>query len=154
MLNAGKLAGCIAAVALSATVALAAPAEPLTPKQVVDNFDDLILAHKPRQAIETYIAPDFVEHDPEVAVDGRDGLLKYMHDHGWETNGNAEMRDIIDREIVSGPMVVVHHHLYRNATDRGVVYVDIFRVENGLIQEHWDVMQPIPEHTDNKHTMY
>src|SRR5947208_2394843 len=66
-------------------------ARPMSPRDVVDSFDNLILAHKPREAIERFIAPDFVEHDPLVAVDGREGLLRYMHDHGWESGGNTEM---------------------------------------------------------------
>lgn len=34
------------------------------------------------------------------------------------------------------------------------VIVDIFRVENGKIAEHWDVMQPVPANPVNKRPMY
>ncbi|MER8696522.1 hypothetical protein NKI77_26450 [Mesorhizobium opportunistum] len=34
------------------------------------------------------------------------------------------------------------------------VIVDIFRVENGMIAEHWDVMQPMPANRANKRPMY
>ena len=140
--------------AASVAPALAVPANPQSPVDVVNDFDRLILDHHAKKAIEKYIGPNFVEHDPEVGDGSRKGLIDYMKRHGWESGGNPQMRDIIDRIIAQGPMVVVHHHILQHPGDRGVVFVDIFRVENGLITEHWDVMQPVPAHTTNPNTMY
>jgi predicted SnoaL-like aldol condensation-catalyzing enzyme len=38
--------------------------------------------------------------------------------------------------------------------DRGRAIVDIFRVENGKIVEHWDVAQNVPEKTASGNTMF
>ena len=35
-----------------------------------------------------------------------------------------------------------------------MVIVDIFRVANGKIAEHWDVMQAVPADAVNKRSMY
>jgi predicted SnoaL-like aldol condensation-catalyzing enzyme len=36
----------------------------------------------------------------------------------------------------------------------GMAIVNIFRVENGRVAEHWDVMQAEPEKSANLHPMF
>jgi len=49
---------------------------------------------------------------------------------------------------VDGPYVTVHSHATNNKKHRGnpqkgMNIMDIWKVENGIIQEHWDAVQPI-----------
>ena len=127
----------------------------LSPLDAVKNFDDLVLAHKPREAIDTYVASDFIEHDPEVAGGTKEGLYTYMTKHGWDPNGNSKMRDIIDRTIAQGDFVIVEHHIFENDKDPGTVFVDTFRFKDGQMKEHWDVAQPMPaKPSGNPNSMY
>ena len=47
-----------------------------------------------------------------------------------------------------------HVHSTQNAQDRGEAVVDIFRVEQGKIVEHWDVIQSIPAESANRNSMF
>jgi predicted SnoaL-like aldol condensation-catalyzing enzyme len=51
-------------------------------------------------------------------------------------------------------MVILHVHAIREPGERGVAIVDIFRLENGKIVEHWDVVQPIQEKAANSNGMF
>jgi predicted SnoaL-like aldol condensation-catalyzing enzyme len=60
----------------------------------------------------------------------------------------------VKRMVAEGDMVMVHSHLIRQPGERGTAVVDIFRLENGKVVEHWDVLQEIPEHPANNNTMF
>jgi len=58
------------------------------------------------------------------------------------------------RIIAEGDLVAVHSHIKPNPSDLGRVVVDIFRVEDGKLVEHWDVIQSVPLQLENRNSMF
>jgi predicted SnoaL-like aldol condensation-catalyzing enzyme len=90
-------------------------------------------------AVDHFIAPDYIQHN-QMAEPGRDGLKTFL-DMIREQTPQA-VHDV-KRAFVDGDHVTVHYHVRRWPGDQGWTVIDIFRLENGLIAEHWDVMQDV-----------
>lgn len=144
----------VAALALAGVAAPAAAqgaACALTAKQVVERFIPLFYEQRDvRTAFMTWVAEDYIQHNP-VAKDGRDNAIAALEPF---FKAMPEMRYTVARVVAEGDLVVVHNKLQMNAQDRGSAVVDIFRVANCKIVEHWDVMQAIPEKSANAHPMF
>ena len=69
-------------------------------------------------------------------------------------SNNPAAKNVIKKAIAEKNLVVLHVHSTENDTDRERAIIDIFRVENGKIVEHWDVIQNIPEQSKNSNTMF
>jgi predicted SnoaL-like aldol condensation-catalyzing enzyme len=123
----------------------------MSPKNVVIAFEKMgIDGHDPKAAVLRYFAPDMIDHDPAVAGD-RASVIAYLDAKDWSKPGPE--RKIIHM-VADGDMVMVHHHLVREPGTKGIAAVDMFRVKDGMIVEHWDVLQPVPEISVNKTGMF
>jgi len=93
-------------------------------------------------AIETFFSDDYKQHSPHIA-DGKQGALVYLlNEYG---KGEAEMpRRGPVRTIAEGDFIL-SHRLNTYADGSHKANVDVFRVRNGQISEHWDVKQVIPK---------
>lgn len=60
----------------------------------------------------------------------------------------------IVRSATDGDLVYLHVHATERPDDRGKAVVDIFRVKDGKLVEHRDVIQPVPETVANQNTMF
>ena len=142
----------LALVLASLIVAAAAPAfaDPAANKKVVLDFYDKALNQKDFDAASKYFGPRYIQHNPG-APDGIEGFKAFIA-HRKEKFPNA--RSEVKRSFADGDYVILHVHSVREPGERGVAIVDIFRLENGKIVEHWDVVQPIPEKTANSNGMF
>jgi predicted SnoaL-like aldol condensation-catalyzing enzyme len=60
----------------------------------------------------------------------------------------------VKRVFVDGNHVIVHYHVRRWPEDTGWAVIDIFRIESGLIAEHWDVRQDVITDGPNVNGMF
>jgi predicted SnoaL-like aldol condensation-catalyzing enzyme len=123
----------------------------LSPKDLVRTFyESVFVAHDTRAAALAYLSPGYIQHNPYVAT-GRQPFIDYFEPY---FAANPQARSEIVRILADGDLVAVHVHARKNADDRGAAVVDIFRVENGKIVEHWDAVQAVPATSANDNTMF
>ena len=132
------------------SAAQASPASDANKKLVTDAVTMLFIQHKVDQAVDTYFDPNYIQHNPMVPTGSAPmrGFFKQFYvDHPDST---VEISHV----LADGDLVAVHYKFKVSAQDRGMAVVDIFRVANGHIQEHWDVGQPVPEKSANSNGMF
>lgn len=95
-----------------------------------------------------HVGPQYIQHNPR-APDGAEAAVQFL-----TRVITPESITEIKRVVAENDVVVLHVHSRSNAQDRGRAIIDIFRVENGKIVEHWDVIQPVPEQAANSNTMF
>ncbi|QWH61708.1 pyruvate kinase [Bacillus mycoides] len=118
-------------------------------KMVVDFYNEVFNKHN-IDIIPKYVSEDYQQHNPFVA-DGRKAFMDFFkEDFVKNPNSSAEIK----RVVAEGDTVALHVHSRTNSQDKGVAIVDIFRINNGKIVEHWDVIQEIPNEAANDNTMF
>jgi predicted SnoaL-like aldol condensation-catalyzing enzyme len=122
-----------------------------TNKQTVLAYYNLAFNDKqPEEAVARYVGDKYIQHNPQ-APDGADAFIGFVTGFAGQF---PELSIDIKRVVGEGDIVVTHGLLKTSAEDPGMVAVDFFRLENGKIVEHWDVLQPFPETSANDHPMF
>lgn len=152
MAVAALLAGCGSfrrdAAAPTAGAPPASSSTAASKKLVVDFYRTVFIQKKVREGFELYVVPEYIQHNPLVPT-GREAAVKLL-----TPRVTRESITDIKRVIAEGDLVVLHVHSRTNMMDRGRAVVDIFRVANGKIVEHWDVIQPVPPTAANTNSMF
>jgi len=143
----------LAGLALAAAMLMGvAPGPDLTERNraIVTEFARLFYAEKAvRKAFETYVVPDYIQHNPGIA-DGRDAAIAALEPMFSRPGATFDVKRI----LVDGPYAVIHLHGRGDPTSPGAAVADIYRLEDGKIVEHWDVIQPMPAKSANPHPMF
>jgi len=142
------LAGAL--VVPAAPIPAAADATEEANKKAVVEFYDTALNRKDFEAAAKFFGPRYVQHNP-MAPDGIEGFKTFL---GFLREKFPQSRSEIKRVWAEGDYVILHVHAVRTPGARGSAIVDIFKLENGKIVEHWDVIQEIPEKAANNNGMF
>jgi len=118
-------------------------------KLVLDFYDQVFVKHEVEKAA-LVLADDYIQHNPLVPT-GKAPFVNFFTGF-FKANPQAKGRTL--RSATDGDLVFLHNHSTTSENDRGRAIVDIFRVKDGKIVEHWDVIQPVPETAANTNTMF
>lgn len=91
-------------------------------------------------AADRWLHPDYIQHDYDVPP-GREGFKAHF-EKVFQIFPNFSVR--IRRIVQEDDIVVMQGY---GVTDPGkieVLVVDIYRVKDGLLYEHWGTVQPLP----------
>jgi predicted SnoaL-like aldol condensation-catalyzing enzyme len=119
-------------------------------KRLVLDFYEAAINKKDFDAARKYMSPTYKQHNP-MADTGPEGLRDYIVWFSKEfPNAHVEIKQV----IAEGDRVVLHGKGVNGPAKNGAAVIDIFRIENGLVAEHWDVIQEIPDSAKNSNSMF
>ena len=100
---------------------------------VLEAFDTLF-NKQDYAAAEKYWSPDYIQHSAHIEP-GRDGLFNLIK------TSPPSLRYEHGLIMTEGDFVVVHGRYSNTGLPANWIVADIVRIENGLLAEHWDVIQ-------------
>ena len=104
-----------------------------------------LFANRDVSVLDRYYTDRLIQHDPRFP-DGTDGLRAGV-------TANANLHYQAGMVATDGDIVMVHGR-YEGLGPKPMVGVDIYRVEDGRIAEHWDALQEEVTPTASGHPMF
>ncbi|GKW25302.1 nuclear transport factor 2 family protein [Pectobacterium polonicum] len=102
-------------------------------KEIVIEYLNIVFNQRSLVKAEMYWAGDMIQHNPSMP-----NGLNVLRDFISSPNPSPTYEAGVAME--NGDLVMVHGR-YSNWFGKTMIAVDIFRLNNGKIVEHWDVMQ-------------
>lgn len=117
---------------------------------ILENRPDLEPSHRIDILRNECYSANFTEHAPSIA-DGREALLSVF---ASRYKKYPELSMSIKRSASEGDLVWLHLHVKHRPDSLGGAAIQIFRMKEGKIVEHWGVGQSIPDESKNDNTMF
>ncbi|MET3879729.1 nuclear transport factor 2 family protein [Chitinophaga sp. OAE865] len=96
-----------------------------------------LIGERNTSVIDTYVHDSYIQHSPMVK-DGKAGLLEAV-EQLKQYPAPASARSPVVRTIADGNYVMLHMDVA--FMGKNVAVVDLYRLENGKLAEHWDATQ-------------
>ena len=109
-------------------------ATPSENKALVLEAFDTLFNKRDYEAAARFWSPDYIQHSAHIAP-GRDGLF------GLVRAAPAELRYENAVAVADGEYVLLHGRFTGDGRPRAWIAADIVRIANGVLAEHWDVLQ-------------
>jgi len=125
------------------------PVEQANLKLVRTVYDEVLEPLDPAR-VDRYFRADYIQHSP-MAETGAEGLMAFL---AWAKLVSPDAHHEVKRMFADGDHVIAHVHVVITPGTPGVAVIDIFRIEEGLIAEHWDASQELNGHSANANGVF
>ncbi|MDB5143403.1 MAG: hypothetical protein JWQ66_2116 [Mucilaginibacter sp.] len=102
-------------------------------KELVKKAIIEVLVNRDATAVDKYFDTNYIQHNPRIP-NGTEGLKAIIK--GFKTEIKYQPSLVVEE----GEFVMIHGR-YEGWGPKPVIGVDIFKVKNGKLVEHWDVLQ-------------
>ena len=104
-------------------------------KEIVLKFYEEVFNGWDLTNVEKYMRADYMQHSPEVE-DGRDGFLRFA-------KGFLAQKPHMDifKVFEDGDYVLMFFKCTFEGRPGATKVMDIYRLEDGMLAEHWDIIQ-------------
>ncbi|RAR40693.1 nuclear transport factor 2 family protein [Paenibacillus sp. MDMC362] len=117
-------------------------------KKLVENFvKDVLMGQNPDKLTSYFDGDNYIQHNPYIA-DGLTGLGKALEE--WAKQGITMQYDKVHLVVAEGNFVLTVSEGTLGGTHTS--FYDLFRVENGKVAEHWDILETIPAEDEWKNS--
>ena len=100
--------------------------------------------------IDEYMRDDYIQHGPH-ATDGKEGFCGFARTFAAQF---PERTITFKRVLCDGDLVMTHSHLVPHPGHLGISVMDVFRIEDGKLAEHWEAFLDVPEQTKSGNPMF
>jgi predicted SnoaL-like aldol condensation-catalyzing enzyme len=112
-------------------------------KLIVLQAFDTLFNQRDYEVAAHFWSPDYIQHSANIEA-GRDGLF------GLTKALPATLRYENAHAVAEGDLVILHGRFSGHGLPRNWVVADIVRIENGILVEHWDVIQDEATEAESK----
>lgn len=100
--------------------------------------------------VKKYLGTTYKQHYPS-AEDGVDGLLIYLKSlQSKHVFSRIETKKVFG----CGDYVIIENIFYSSDKDSGTAAINTFKVQDGKIVEHWELMEAIPTTSNNNNGIF
>jgi predicted SnoaL-like aldol condensation-catalyzing enzyme len=114
-----------------------------TNKRLVLEAFDTLFNKRDYQAAERFWSPNYIQHSAHIKP-GREGLFDLIR------SSPTTLRYEPGRIVAEGDYVIVHGRFTNTGRPRNWIAADVVRVADGLLAEHWDVLQDEATETESQ----
>ncbi|MER9334201.1 ester cyclase [Mesorhizobium sp. M0293] len=118
-------------------------------EQIVTHAYQRIFGDLDISAVDDYMSKDFVQHNPTIA-DGPAGVKQLVQ---MLISQGVDKQKVEFKHVIANGDIVILHTRYEMVGNEWR-FIDIYRVEDDKLVEHWDAMMQMPDTRANNNPMF